>query len=94
MRRILITTLCLTFALAGCKAKELADANAISKDLEKRGTRDLMEEIAKDEYTAPEDGRITEATRSWSDLPPPVTLPPEGPSLSDILQQMRDEDPR
>jgi len=61
MRRILITSLCLTLALAGCKAKELADASAISKDLDKRGTRDLMEEIAKDEYTAPEDGRLTEA---------------------------------
>ena len=61
MRRTLIAVLCLTFVLAGCKAKELADANAISKDLDKRGTTDLMKEIAKDEYTAPADGRITEA---------------------------------
>ena len=50
-----------TFALAACKGKENASAEDISKDLEKRGTRDLMEEIAKDEYTAPEDGRLTEA---------------------------------
>ena len=61
MRRILIAALCLTFVLAGCKAKEIADANAISKDLDKRGTTDLMKEIARDEYTAPEDGRLTEA---------------------------------
>lgn len=40
------------------------------------------------------DGRITPATRDWSDLPEPVQLPPGGPSLSEILQQMRDEDPR
>ncbi len=61
MRRTLIAALCLTFVLAGCKAKELADANAISKDLDKRGTTDLMKEIANDEYTAPEDGRLAEA---------------------------------
>jgi hypothetical protein len=61
MRRTLIAVLCLTFVLAGCKAKELADANAISKDLDKRGTTDLMKEIANDEYTAPEDGRLSEA---------------------------------
>ncbi len=61
MRRTLIAALCLTFVLTGCKAKELADANAISKDLDKRGTTDLMKEIANDEYTAPEDGRLAEA---------------------------------
>lgn len=61
MRRTLIAVLCLSFVLAGCKAKELADADAISKDLDKRGTTDLMKEIANDEYTAPEDGRLSEA---------------------------------
>ncbi len=40
------------------------------------------------------DGRITPPTRAWSDLPEPVRLPPGGPTLSEILQQMRDEDPR
>ena len=40
------------------------------------------------------DGRITPATRAWQDLPPPVKLPGDGPSLSEILQEMRDEDPR
>lgn len=40
------------------------------------------------------DGRITPATTRWEDLPPPVVLPPGEPSLSEVLQQMRDDDPR
>lgn len=40
------------------------------------------------------DGRITPPTREWSDIPEPVRLPPGAPTLSVILQQMRDEDPR
>jgi hypothetical protein len=61
MRRTLLVMLCLSLALAGCKAKELADKADISKDLEKRGTKDLMEEVANDEYTPPADGRLKEA---------------------------------
>lgn len=61
MRRITILLLCLVFALAACKGKEVADARDISKDLKKRGTTDLMEEIAKDEYNPPADGRMTDA---------------------------------
>lgn len=61
MRRIIAVSLCATFALFGCKAKELADKAAISKDLDKRGTTELMEQVAKDEYTAPADGRLTDA---------------------------------
>lgn len=61
MRRTAAVVFCLTFALFGCKAKELADKAAIAKDLEKRGTTDLMKEVANDEYTAPEDGRLTDA---------------------------------
>jgi prevent-host-death family protein len=38
------------------------------------------------------DGRITPATRRIENLPPPVKLP--GRPLSEILQEMRDEDPR
>lgn len=53
--------LCLSLALVGCKAKELADKAAISKDLEKRGTTDLMKEVANDTYDPPQDGRLTEA---------------------------------
>lgn len=61
MRRTLPLMLCLSLALVGCKAKELADKAAIAKDLQKRGTTDLMKEVADDEYTPPEDGRLTEA---------------------------------
>ena len=39
------------------------------------------------------DGRIAPATRQWSDLPPPLG-PLRGTSLSTILEEMRDEDPR
>jgi prevent-host-death family protein len=38
------------------------------------------------------DGRITPATRRIEDLPPPVKL--AGRPLSEVLQEMRDEDPR
>jgi ribosomal protein S17E len=61
MRRTLSLTLCLSLALLGCKAKEMADKADISKDLEQRGTTELMEEVAKDEYTPPADGRLTDA---------------------------------
>lgn len=61
MRHSLSVVLCLSLALVGCKAKELADKAAISKDLDKRGTTDLMKEVANDSYDPPQDGRITEA---------------------------------
>jgi hypothetical protein len=61
MRRIPAVTLCLTLALIGCKAKELAEKASISRDLDKRGTTDLMKQVADDHYTPPQDGRLTEA---------------------------------
>jgi len=61
MRRSLSLLFCLSLALAGCKAKELADKASISKDLQKRGTTDLMQEIAKDQFTPPEDGRLKDS---------------------------------
>jgi len=39
------------------------------------------------------EGRITPATRRWEDIPPPIELP-AGRPLSEILQEMRDEDAR
>ena len=39
------------------------------------------------------EGRITPAKRSWDELPPPIVLPAARP-LSEILQEMRDEDDR
>ena len=61
MRRSLAVMFCLSLALAGCKGKEIADKDAISKDLDKRGTTDLMKEVANDTYDPPQDGRLTEA---------------------------------
>ena len=61
MRRTLAVVLCLSFVLAGCKAKEALDAAGISKDLEEKGTTDLMKEVAEDTYDAPEDGKLTDA---------------------------------
>ena len=61
MHRSLAVALCLLFALAGCKAKEALDKADISKDLDKRGTTDLMKQVADDTYEAPEDGKLTEA---------------------------------
>ena len=40
------------------------------------------------------EGRITAASRSLADLPPPIALPPGARPLSQILQEMRDEDER
>lgn len=40
------------------------------------------------------DGRATPAKHSHRQLPPPIKLPSGGPTLSEILQQMRDEDER
>ncbi len=61
MRRSLVAVVCLTLALAGCKAEEAIDEASISKDLAKRGTTDLMKEVANDSYDAPADGKLTEA---------------------------------
>jgi len=61
MRRTLAVLFALSLVLTGCKAKELAEKEAISQDLQKRGTTELMQEIAKDRYTAPADGRLTDA---------------------------------
>ena len=61
MRRTFMAVLCLTIALAGCKAKELAEKASISKDLAKHGTTDLMKKVADDQYDPPADGKLTEA---------------------------------
>lgn len=60
MRRIFLAGLCLTVALSGCKAKAALDKLAISHDLDKNGTVDLMKKVANDDYTAPADGKLTE----------------------------------
>ncbi|MDP9193170.1 MAG: hypothetical protein M3P06_15845 [Acidobacteriota bacterium] len=60
MSRIPLVIVCVSLALVGCKAKELADKTAVSRDLQKRGTLDLMKEVGNDKYTPPEDGRLSE----------------------------------
>ena len=61
MPRTTIAILIFSIALGGCKAKEIIDKADISKDLQKRGTTDLMKEVANDTYDAPEDGKLTDA---------------------------------
>ncbi len=60
MRRTFSAVLILSFALAGCKAKEAYDKAKISQDLDKRGTMDLMKDVSKDKYTPPSDGKLTD----------------------------------
>ena len=61
MRRMVPVILVFFALLVGCKAKEVADKAAISRDLDKRGTTDLLKEVADDKYNAPADGKLTEA---------------------------------
>ena len=61
MRRSVPVLLLLVSLFIGCKAKEMADKAAISRDLDKRGTTDLLKEVADEKYDAPADGRLTEA---------------------------------
>jgi hypothetical protein len=60
MRRFIPAILALSVVLGGCKVKELADKARIAKDLDKRGTVDLMKQVADDKYDAPKDGKLTE----------------------------------
>src|SRR5512138_793688 len=61
MRRTLLAALCLSILLAGCKAKEAFDKVSIAKELDKKGTTDLMKDVANDKYTPPADGKLTDA---------------------------------
>lgn len=61
MRRIIPIVLAISVVLCGCKAKELAEKANIAKDLNKRGTVDLMKEVANDKYDPPKDGKLTDA---------------------------------
>ena len=60
MRRTLSAVLMLSLVFAGCRAKEALDKAAISRDLEKHGTMDLMKDVSNDKYTPPADGRLTD----------------------------------
>jgi len=60
MRRTLAVVVCAALALTGCKAKEAMEKASIQQDLQKRGTVDLMKEVAEDKYTPPADGKLTD----------------------------------
>ncbi len=61
MRRTFSALLTLSLLFAGCKAKEMVDKASIQKDLNKRGTLDLMKEVSNDKYVPPKDGKLTDA---------------------------------
>jgi hypothetical protein len=61
MQRMIAVVICTGLALAGCRAKEAIDKASIQQDLQKRGTMDLMKEVADDKYTPPADGKLTDA---------------------------------
>lgn len=61
MRRTVIAVLCLSLVLFGCKAKEAVEKADIEANLKEKGVTDLMEEISRDTYDPPADGRLTEA---------------------------------
>jgi hypothetical protein len=57
-RSLLSLSLSVLLLAAACGRDEKA---GISADLKERGTTDLMKQVAEDSYTAPEDGKLTEA---------------------------------
>ncbi len=63
MRRPILAflTILLAFSLTACRAKEAFDQASIARDLKKRGTTDLIKQVADDSYDAPADGRLTDA---------------------------------
>jgi hypothetical protein len=61
MRRMVPAILAVSVVLGGCRAKELVEKANIAKDLDKRGTVSLMNEVANDKYDPPKDGKLTEA---------------------------------
>lgn len=61
MRRTFAAVLCFSLALFGCQAKEAVEKADVEQILKDKGVGDLMEEIAKDSYDAPADGRLTDA---------------------------------
>ena len=61
MRKTLSAVIVVSLAFLGCRAKELVEKEAIKADLQKRGTVDLMKQVSEDKYTAPADGKLTDA---------------------------------
>jgi len=61
MRRSVPVILMVFSLFVGCRAKELSDKAAISRDLDKRGTTDLLKQVADDKYNPPADGKLAES---------------------------------
>src|SRR5437763_642109 len=61
MSRMILAILALSVALFGCKVKEFDEKAQIARDLDKRGTVDLMKDVSKDKYDPPKDGKLTES---------------------------------
>lgn len=61
MRRMSPVILALSVLVFGCKAKELAEKAQIARDLDKRGTIDLMKDVSNDKYDPPKDGKLNES---------------------------------
>ena len=58
--RGIVGLLVLSVLVIGCGNKS-NDKAEVSKDLQKKGTLDLMKEIEKDKYTEPADGKLTDS---------------------------------
>jgi hypothetical protein len=61
MNKNLAIVLSLSIALTACRAKEAVQKADIAADLHKRGTVDLMKQVADDKYTPPADGKLTDS---------------------------------
>lgn len=59
MKQIAAVALCSIIALSGCSS-EKAEESKISEQLAEKGTTELLEEAAEDQYEPPADGRLTE----------------------------------
>ncbi|HET7710860.1 MAG TPA: hypothetical protein VFL80_02930 [Thermoanaerobaculia bacterium] len=60
MKSIAVIAVAALVTLAACR-KEAAESAAVSRDLDKRGTVDLLKQTADDHYDPPADGRLTES---------------------------------
>lgn len=58
---LLLVTVLLAVGSVACGGAPADDEASIERELDERGTLEVMEEIEKAEYTPPEDGKLTEA---------------------------------
>ena len=73
------------------KAGETLEVTEHGRPVAQLGPRPTKPMSILDQMIA--DGRITPATRRPRDIPPPMPNPnPDGPTLTEILLQMRDEE--